>query len=273
MKDMSKEFAALSDEEFDKLKQDKEKLTENDRDKLFDEEHRRKFKKHKESLAQSLLEKKVDVNWQDPKHDNQTLLMEKMGKGAVHASIDDVKALIEIKADVNLKDSHGRTALSSTIPEKDYGYGTFADCVPVINLLINANAEVNVRLDRSPQQTLLMKALMVGYVRYRLVDELLAHKADATLADAQGMTALHYACAMTPVSAPEKSKVVQSLLDAKASPSAKNLKDEIPADLLGKGEDTVRSLLFKSPGSDSASASGSSSSSSSSSVSASTCSR
>ncbi len=132
--------------------------------------------------------------------DSRTPLM----VAAFHGNVEALQALIDIGADIHIKNKRGDSAL--TIANKRY------HSEPVIQALFNAGADVN-QADTNDNPLLIMPATNGDKKRVAM---LLHNGADVNRPDAHNMTALHYAVHEDEID------VVKDLLAKGANPNLPN---------------------------------------------------
>ena len=167
-----------------------------------------------ESNIQKIIDSGVDINAKQGPYDT-TLLMD----AAANGRIEDIKLLIEHKADLSVKDSQGRTALMYALENNktevikllvernsdsntlSYKTGDNHGQTPLMKAIrsndINAvkylleEPRVNINAKDHTRQTALIKAVVYG--RKDCVDLLLDKGADMSIEDYEGKTALIHA--------------------------------------------------------------------------------
>ena len=96
-----------------------------------------------------------------------------------------VEQLLEYKADIEIKDDYGNTALAATAERRGY--------IDILNLLLANNADKNTQ--NLSGTTPLMQAIQSDFTMG--ADSLISHKADLNLQDCSGYTALMHAMQVT----------------------------------------------------------------------------
>ena len=183
-------------------------------------------------VTKILLEAGADVNLKS-RDDESTALI----RAAERRKPEVVTILLEAGAEINARDKYGKTALFAVL--NGYEYNQYEENIPVIKLLLNAGADVNIkgcdtygREDRTPL-TLAVKhdnpspdfkefhaqyGTIFADITPEVVKLLLEYGADINLCDGDGFTALMYAVnGRYP-----NSEVIKMLLDAGADVQAEN---------------------------------------------------